>query len=119
VLIIALLQVSKDPMGKHCRFVGVAVLLQLISILAFMSPSMSMLTGIGVGSSLLTQMYLHHFAGLLVIVLFIYIWLAVAGRIKRVVDPFKLMKITLALWIIVFIGGLNLYLSLWEGISLL
>lgn len=75
---------------------------------------MSMLTGIGVSSYLVTQMYLHHFAGLMVIVLFIYIRLAIAGRIKNIVDPFSLMKITLALWIIVFTVGLNLYLTLWE-----
>jgi hypothetical protein len=119
ILGIALSQVSKDPSGKHCNLVSVAVLLQLLSIIAFMFPSMSTLAEIGVGSSLSTQMYLHHLAGLFVILFAIYIKLAVDGRIKPIVDPFNLMKITLALWVLVFIGGLSLYLKLWEGISLL
>ncbi|WP_342305755.1 hypothetical protein [Methanolobus sp. ZRKC5] len=117
VLVIALSQVSKDPSGKHCKLVSVAVLLQLLSIIAFMFPSMSTLTGIGVGSFLKTQMYLHHLAGLLVIVFSVYIKLAVDGRIRSIVNPFNLMKITLAIWVLVFIGGISLYLSLWEGIS--
>ncbi len=119
ILIIALLQVSKDPSGKHCRFVGIAVLLQLVSILFFMFPSMSALTDLGLSSSLQTQMYLHHFAGLLVVIFYIYIKLAIDGRVKMIFNPFNLMKITLALWIIVFIGGIGLYLSIWEGFSLL
>ncbi len=118
VLFIALSQVHKDPSGKHCRLVSVAVLLQLVSIIAFMSPSMSQLLNMGVGSSLSIQMYLHHLAGLLVIIFAIYIKLAVYGRIRSIVNPFKLMKITLALWILVFIGGLGLYMSIREGISL-
>lgn len=119
VLAVAVSQVSKDPMRKHCRLVNVAVLLQLLSIIAFMFPSMSTLLEIGVGSSLQTQMGLHHLAGLVVIVFSIYIKLAVDGRIKSIVNPFNLMKITLALWIVVFMGGISLYLSLWQGISLL
>lgn len=117
ILVIALSQVSKGPSGKHCNLVSVAVLLQLLSIIAFMFPSMSTLNEIGVGSFLKTQMYLHHFAGLLVIVFSIYIKLAVGGRIRSIVNPFNLMKITLAIWVLVFIGGISLYLSLWEGIS--
>ncbi|SFM16034.1 hypothetical protein [Methanolobus profundi] len=117
VLAVAVSQVSKDPMRKHCHLVSVAVLLQLLSILAFMFPSMSTLRDIGVGSSLQTQMYLHHFAGLVVILFSVYIKLAVDGRIRHIVNPFSLMKITLAIWILVFIGGLSLYFSLWEGIS--
>jgi uncharacterized membrane protein YozB (DUF420 family) len=119
VLVIAVSQVSKDPVRRHCKLVSVAVLLQFVSIIVFMFPAMSTYTEIGVGSSLSTQMYVHHFAGLLVIIFSIYIKLAVDGRIKHIVNPFKLMKITLVLWVIVFIGGLSLYLSLWEGISLL
>lgn len=119
VLIFALLQASKDPMRKHCRLVSVAVLLQLLSILVFMFPAMSSYAEMGVGPSLNTQMYLHHLAGLFVIIFSVYIKLAVDGRIKQIVNPFNLMKITLALWIIVLIGGLSLYLSFWKGISLL
>ncbi|WP_094228379.1 hypothetical protein [Methanolobus psychrotolerans] len=119
ILAVAISQVSKDPAGKHCRLVSIAVFMQLFSILAFMFPSMSTLTEIGVGSSLKTQMYLHHLAGIFIIIFSLYIKLAVDGRIKPIVNPFNLMKITLALWIVVFMGGLSLYLSLWEGISLL
>lgn len=119
VLAVAVSQVTKDPMRKHCRLITVAVLLQLLSILAFMFPSMSTLLEIGIGSSLQTQMSLHHLAGLAVVIFSVYIKLAVDGRIKKIVNPYSLMKITLALWIIVFIGGLSLYLSLWQGITLL
>ncbi|WP_340818880.1 hypothetical protein [Methanolobus sp. WCC4] len=119
VLAVAVSQVTKDPMRKHCRLVTVAVLLQFLSILVFMFPSMSTLLEIGIGSSLQTQMSLHHLAGLAVVIFSVYIKLAVDGRIKRIVNPYILMKITLALWIVVFIGGLSLYLSLWQGILLL
>lgn len=112
VLAAAVYHVKKDPFKKHCRLAGVAVLLQLLSIIAFMFPSMSALNGIGIGSSMQTRMFIHHIAGLLVVIFSIYIKLAVDGRIKQIVSPFKLMKVTLALWILVFIGGAGLYISL-------
>ena len=119
VVLVAAVYQKRKSIKNHCRLTSVAVLLQLFSIIAFMFPSMSTLSDIGIGSSLQTRLYLHHFAGLLVVFLSIYIKFAVDGRIKRIVNPYKLMKVTLALWLLVFIGGIGLYLSLWEGISIL
>ncbi|MBP1908864.1 hypothetical protein [Methanolobus bombayensis] len=119
LLAFAVTQASKDPYGKHCKFIIIAVTVQLLSVIAFMLPSMYSLSGFNMSSSFNSIMYLHHLSGLAVIIFTIYIKLSFSEKIPSVVDPLKMMKITLLLWILTFLGGFYLYLVLWEGIILI
>ncbi|WP_406659688.1 hypothetical protein V7O66_07505 [Methanolobus sp. ZRKC3] len=120
LVILAVLLASRGKTAQHCKLVSIAVLAQIISILVFMSPVMSDFLNYGFGSRLLiAQIWIHHLAGIGVIMLVVYINLAMKGKTKVLGNVFRLMKITFALWILVFMGGQVIYLALWHGNSLL
>jgi putative membrane protein len=116
---LAVVQASKDPYGKHCKFITMAIAVQILSVLIFMAPSMYSLSGITMTSSFTSLMYLHHLLGLIVIICSIYIKLSFSGKIPSPVPPLKMMKPILALWVLTLLGGFTLYLTLWEGIIII
>ncbi|MBN2110691.1 MAG: hypothetical protein JW705_06345 [Methanosarcinaceae archaeon] len=111
--------VSGGQSEKHCRTISLAVSLQLISVLIFMSSAMSSFPGSDLSStSLSLLMWLHHLAGIAVFLLAIYIRLALSGKMTFLGDPYRWMKVTLAIWILTFVGGVLIYLELWQGAAL-
>ncbi|MBC7085985.1 MAG: hypothetical protein H5T43_06445 [Methanomethylovorans sp.] len=97
----------------HCSVIGIAFFLQLFTILLIMYPSFSSITGMSISNRLLTELWIHHIAGFLVMLLIIYINLSVKGYVHFLGDPYRLMKPTLLLWIIVMLGGVFIYISLY------
>jgi putative membrane protein len=51
-----------------------------------------------------------------VVLLVIYINLAVRGSVRFLGEPYRLMKPTLLLWILVLLGGAFIYLGLYPPI---
>ncbi|WP_321428988.1 hypothetical protein [uncultured Methanolobus sp.] len=119
LLVLAVAQAYRDPYDKHCKLMTAAIAVQLLSVVIYMLPSMHSLSGVMMGSSFKSLMYLHHILGLIVILFSIYIKLAFSGKIPSPVPPLKMMKPTLLLWILTLLGGFNLYLTLWEGITII
>jgi uncharacterized membrane protein YozB (DUF420 family) len=120
LVVFAVSLVSRGNTVQHCKTMRIALFLQIISILIFMYPVMSDFLELGFGTrSLITQMWLHHLGGVVVVLLVVYINMAMKGKVKFMGDNIRLMKITFLLWLLIFIGGIILYLALWHGISLL
>ncbi len=118
LVIVAALQVSRGKTALHCKLMSIALIMQVVSILIFMSPVMSDFLQYGFGSrALITQIWLHHLGGIAVVLLVLYINLSMKGKMKFLGNNFRLMKITFWLWLILFAGGMLLYLALWHGIS--
>ncbi|TQD26330.1 hypothetical protein [Methanolobus vulcani] len=119
LLIFAVKKAYTNPYNKHCKFITMAIAVQILSVLIFMVPSIYSLSGIMMTGSFTSLMYLHHILGLIVIVFSIYIKLAFSGKIPSLISPLKMMKPTLVLWALSLLGGFTLYLALWEGISII
>lgn len=100
----------------HCNLMRAALFLQLLSIVFVMFPSFSSLSGMPLSDQLLLKLWAHHIGGLLVVLLVIYINLAVRGSVRFLGEPYRLMKPTLLLWIVVLLGGAFIYLGLYPPI---
>ena len=65
LLIYAVKKAYRDPYNKHCKFITIAIAVQLLSVLVFMAPSMYSLSGITMTGYFTSLMYLHHILGLI------------------------------------------------------
>jgi len=96
----------------HCRFVRVAMVVQIITVVFIMLPWM-----LGYlkapGTTLRTEMLVHHSLGILLILLWGYINLAVAGRVRVLGKLAMYMRAALFIWGLVFLLGLYLYLRIY------
>jgi hypothetical protein len=92
----------------------VAVPVQIIAIAGIMLPSMLGYVRYGQPSDFFNiEIWIHHILGLAVIALWIYINLVFRRIIKirsRLVIP---MRLAFALWVIVLVMGLHLYVLIW------
>src|SRR6056297_861271 len=83
LVIVAALQVSRGKTALHCKLMSIALIMQVVSILIFMSPVMSDFLQYGFGSrALITQIWLHHLGGIAVVLLVLYINLSMKGKMK-------------------------------------
>lgn len=97
----------------HCNLMGTALFLQLLTIVFVMSPSFSALSGMSISDQLRLELWVHHIAGLLVMLLVIYINLAVKGHVRFLGEPYRLMRPIALLWFLVLLGGMHIYISLY------
>jgi len=112
VLVTAYIAKRQRQLIRHCRIIRVAVILQLLAIVLIMLPS---LLGYlkSPGLDLRNEMVLHHSIGLLLILLWVYINLAVMGRV-RVLGGLKwYMRTAASIWLFLFLLGLHLYLRIY------
>lgn len=100
----------------HCSLMGVAFFLQVITIAFVMSPSLLSLLRMTLSDNLLVKLWVHHITGLLVMILVVYINLAVKGSVRFLGEPYRLMRPAALLWIVVFLGGIFIYLNLYSTI---
>ncbi|MGB3908421.1 MAG: hypothetical protein WBL02_08325 [Methanomethylovorans sp.] len=96
----------------HCSLMGTALILQLITIIFVMLPTFSALSEMQISGQLLLGLWVHHIAGILVVLLVIYIDLAVKGSVHFLGEPYKLMRPVALLWFLALFGGIHIYLSL-------
>ncbi len=114
IFVAAYLARAKRQLIRHCTIMRVAVLVQIVSIAAFMLPSMlGYLQNNAPGWLFSLEIPVHHGLGLVVVALWIYVNLAFKGIIKtrwRLVIP---MRLAFGCWLVTFILGSHIYLFLW------
>lgn len=76
-------QARSKKMKIHCNLMAAALFLQLLTIVFVMSPSFLAHSGMQISIQLLLELWVHHIAGILVMLLVIYINLAVKGSVRN------------------------------------
>ena len=98
----------------HCLILRVAILLQIVSILAIMLPAMLGYIHRGDRSELFNiLMLVHHSLGLLMVAIWIYVNLVVQGITKGFGKLPWAMRLAFFLWLVVLLMGVYLYLVTW------
>ncbi len=105
-------QARSKKIKLHCSLMGSALFLQLLTIVFAMYPSFSALARMQISSQLMFTLWIHHIAGILVMLLVIYINLAVRGSARLLGEPYRLMRPVALLWFLVLLGGMYIRLSL-------
>lgn len=106
--------VKKRNLGRHCAFMRISLLVQVIAIAGVMLPSMlGYIEHEQRGVFFNIEMLAHHALGLAVIVIGIYINLAFEGVMGIWGRLVSAMRLVLALWILALIIGLHMYLMIW------
>lgn len=103
-------------MNIHCSLMGAALFLQFLTVVFVMYPSFSSFSGMQTSSQLLVELWVHHIAGILVMLLVIYINLAVKGSVHFLGEPYRLMRPVALLWFLVLLGGMHIYISLYPAL---
>ena len=116
LLVFSSYMAHSKKMNIHCSLMGVALFLQLLTIVFVMFPSFSAFSGMQISSQLLVELWVHHIAGLLVMLLLIYINLAVKGSVHFLGEPYRLMRPVALLWFLVLLGGMHIYISLYPAL---
>ena len=116
LLVFSSYMAHSKKMKIHCSLMGVALFLQLLTIVFVMFPSFSAFSGMQISSQLLVELWVHHIAGLLVMLLVIYINLAVKGSVHFLGEPYRLMRPVALLWFLVLLGGMHIYISLYPAL---
>ncbi|MBI4181207.1 MAG: hypothetical protein HY528_04680 [Chloroflexi bacterium] len=112
VLGAAYLAKVRHQLIRHCRIIRVVVAIQLLIILFRMLPLMlDYLKNPGLFFQ--TEMLIHHSLGILLILLWVYINLAVMGRVRVLGRLVMYMRTALLVWGLVFLLGLHLYLRIY------
>jgi uncharacterized membrane protein YozB (DUF420 family) len=99
--------------GRHCLFMRVVVGLQVVAIGVFMIVPLKRWVGDYRGWFRILLL-VHHSLGVIVLLLFIYINLAIAGRVKAPKRMRNVMRSTLGLWLIVLALGGYIYYFIWR-----
>jgi hypothetical protein len=104
----------KRQLDKHCRIMRFAIFGQILSIAIVMLPQLIGLVDIlPVSTSNGVFMWVHHVSGLLVVGLWIFVNLAVTGKITvkgRLLGP---MRLALISWVVALGMGIYMYRLLW------
>ncbi|MBP2031313.1 putative membrane protein [Methanohalophilus levihalophilus] len=93
----------------HCKIISVAWLIQLFSIVLFMSPAMRATNYSAIGSVLGTEVLLHHGLGLLAFLLVPYLHLILSGKLKAIINLRSLMKVAAFSWTLSYLLGLHIF----------
>ena len=114
VVVAAYIVKAKRQLIRHCSIMRVAMLVQIVATVVVMLPSMlGYIQNEAPGLLFRLEIPVHHGLGLVVVVLWIYINLAFKGIIKtrwRLVIP---MRLAFGSWLVTFILGLHIYLSIY------
>ncbi len=78
-----------------------------------MSPSMFGYLKSPGQTALKTEMLIHHSLGILLVLLWVYINLAVMGRVRVLGKLAMYMRTALLLWVVAFLLGLHLYFQIY------
>jgi hypothetical protein len=99
---------------KHCFVLRLAVLAQILAILALMSPAMGHILEPGLPNILFqVEVLMHHSLGLAVVLLWIYINLVSLGRLQARLALKPAMQAAASFWVISIILGFHIYLKLY------
>ena len=98
---------------QHCRIIRVAMVIQLLTVFLMMLPSLLSYLKSPVEALFQTEMLIHLGLGVLLVLLWVYINLAVVGRVRVVGRLAWYMRTALLAWGLAFLLGLHLYLRIY------
>jgi len=103
---------KKKSFQRHCLVLRIAVLAQILAVLALMSPAMANILGPGRSGGLFqAEVLVHHSLGLAVVLLWIYINLVYLGRLQARLALRLAMQAAAGLWVVSLILGFHIYLA--------
>jgi uncharacterized membrane protein YozB (DUF420 family) len=107
----AVYMVKNKQFGRHCATTRIAVLVQILAIIAVMMPSMNGYLAHGAPSPFFrVEMLVHHFIGLAILVLWVYINLVFLRHLRSKFRIRTIMRIAMALWVLSLIIGIHVFL---------
>jgi hypothetical protein len=113
-LAFAVFLAKRKNFQEHCFVLRLAVLAQILAILALMSPAMGHILEPGRPNGLFqVEVLMHHSLGLSVVLLWIYINLVYLRRWKARIAPKRAMQAAASFWVISLILGFHIYLKLY------
>ena len=115
VLAAAYLAKMRRQLIRHCKIVRWAVVIQLLIIFSMMLPSMSGYLKSPGQVVFRTEMLVHHSLGILLVLLWGYINLAVMGRVRVLGRLPMYMRTALLVWGLTFLLGIHLYFRIYLG----
>ena len=99
---------------RHCTVMRIAIIVQILSIAVVLLPKMvGYVRDLQASSSLSIEMWIHHLLGLSVVGLWIFMNLAMTGRIKIKSRLRRYMRLPFTLWIISLGMGIHIYAQVW------
>jgi len=113
-ILYAAILARRRQLDKHCRVMRFAIFGQILSIAVVMLPQLIGLVDVlpvDTGNGLF--MWVHHTSGLLVIGLWIFVNLAVTGKIKVKGRLLGVMRLALVAWAAALVMGIYMYRLLW------
>lgn len=108
-VLIAARLARKKRLIKHCRIITVVLVIELVTIFLVMLPSLVGLLNTPIPTALKVEDWVHHSLGLVVVLLWVYVSLAVRGRVRAVGKLAIYMRAALAIWVLTFLLGVHLY----------
>jgi len=112
-LVFAIFLTKKKNFQKHCLVLRLAVIAQILAILALMSPAMGQILEPGRPDGFFrAEVLVHHALGLAVVLLWTYINLAYLRRWKARIPPKRAMQAAASFWVASIILGFHIYLKL-------
>ena len=112
-MLVATRLAKKKQFIRHCNIIRVAVVLQLLSTFLLMLPSMLIYLKNAGQAAFQTEMIVHHSLGVLAVLLWVYINLAMKGRVRVVWKLAMFMRTTFIIWVLSFLLGLHIYFQLY------
>lgn len=108
------LSVIKGDVKRHCLLMRIAVPVQIVATIVVMSPSLPNFTSaISLNPLFSIEGLVHHSLGLVVILDWIYINLALTGIIRARGGVLWPMRIAAVSWLVAFALGIHMYFVLW------
>jgi uncharacterized membrane protein YozB (DUF420 family) len=114
LVLIAVYLARKGRVIRHCTIVRVTVIVQIITIFAVMLPSLlGYVENVPPIPVLYPELLIHHFLGVVLIVIFIYVNLDVGRVIRPLVKRKNAMRTALGVWLVAIALGINIYLTIY------
>jgi uncharacterized membrane protein YozB (DUF420 family) len=114
LVLIAVYLARRGRVIRHCTIVRGTVVVQIITIFAVMLPSLlGYVENVPPIPFLYPELLIHHFLGLVLIAIFIYVNLDVGRVIRPVVKRKNAMRTALGVWLVAIALGINIYLTIY------
>lgn len=114
LVLIAVYLARRGRIIRHCAIVRVTVIFQIITIFAVMLPSLlGYVEKVPSIPVLYPELLIHHFLGIVLIVIFIYVNLDVGRVIRPLVKRKNAMRTALGVWLVAIALGINIYLTIY------
>ena len=111
ILIGAVYIVKNKQFARHCEAMWIAVLVQILAIIVVMQPSMNGYLAHGAPRPFFqAEMLVHHFIGLAIVVLWVYINLVFLRHLQSKFGIKAIMRIAMALWMLSLVIGIHMFL---------